>query len=190
MTLQQILELCLEANPNRGETFVRAYLQSALSELSQHNVFKQYFCIDTNKVLYKLPECVQSVISVEGFKRIGINENQKSTGKFVYYVDKVADGSYLKIGITSNGNILPSRLKTKIRAYVKLDIDEYDLCDELPLDKHIVMGIIERVQEFMHNDPQERSRSHAIWREALSSAVRIANTNADKGMLKTVVDII
>lgn len=185
MTLQNALELCLEANQNRGENFVKRYIQSALAELSQTGIFKRWIEIDIDERVVEV-DAVE-IIKVHGFERVNLSNLRSYNGKKVYMVERLDKGTYLCIGVSSGRKIEAVKGTAKVKVKYCPNVDCMEYCDVLPLPEDIAMGLVERVRESLLNDPQERGRSHSIWKEALAKAYKYASSNADGSDLNIVV---
>jgi hypothetical protein len=179
MTLQAIIELCLETNQSRGETYVRAYLQSALDQLAQIGYFKERVKISGSQTHFDLGKMVKRVLSVDGHEAADRSNLSNWNRCNVYYTEKSNGTLYLVCGRVNGNSIYPSMFDFSATIENTPDINDYDYCCAPSMPTSLKLGMVEYVRENMHNDPEQIRRSHAIWMNAFNNAMRDKNSQRE-----------
>lgn len=196
MNWQQMIEWCLEANPNRGDTFVRQFMNIALTEFAeQTKLIKKSttFTGDANTYTFTLPtDCVQvdritvpiSSVTTE-IIRSGPHKYNLFEGNYTWwirgetiYIGKITDGEI--------GGVAATYTCEYTGGFTELESGT-DLSTEPDVPKQFRLGICARVRHHMVNDVQQRGIEHSMWMDAVKRGINMAQQNHDNSPFRIIV---
>ena len=196
MNWQQMIEFCLEANPNRGEPYIRPILNTTLDVFAQKTrILKASTTavMDTDTTTWALPS---DLISVD---RVTVTVNDRTgeihraswdkynlfEGEYVWWIV----GNTMHLGKITDQELVGVDLTFTIEYTKKFThlASGTDLSTDSDVPLMFRMGICSRVREFLLNDPQQRAVEHAMWREAVKDGIRYAQHHKDDTDMRLII---
>lgn len=192
------MEFILEANPNRGEAYVRPLINNALflfAEKTKMLKTTDTATMDANTTTWAVPsDCVQiDRITYDIFAdgkqrsiyRTGPHKYNLYEGKFVYWIEgaNVFLGKVYEqelIGVDGTFTVYYTKKFTSLTSGT-------DITTEPDVPEQFRQGICHRVREFLVPTLELRSIENAIWRDTIRDGIKYAQHNRDASSLKVLI---
>lgn len=195
MNWQQMIELCLEANPLRGDAYIRPLLNVTLDEFAQETKMLKTTAteVTTTNTSAALPtDCVEVnrvTLPIDGVtieaRRAGTHKMHLFEGYYVYWIV----GGNIYLGKIYQANLIAYAATWTIEYTKRFThlASGTDLSTESDVPLQFRRGVCARVREDLFADERKQAREHAIWMDTVKKGIKYTQLNHDASSFQALV---